>query len=107
MPIKNDFAPGFERVLFDSQTSEVSLMMRSDFRNAIDLVSFYFKLNGGWVQLGGEHQLHFLLDHFTGCRAGLFMFSTQKKGGRAWFKDFHIRALKALDGHDDPQGDLS
>lgn len=107
VPLKNDFAPGFERALFDSQTSEVSLMMRADFRNAIDLVSFYFKLNGGWVQLGGDHQLHFLLDHFCGCRAGLFMYSTQKKGGRAWFKDFRIRALKALDGHDDPQGDLS
>lgn len=36
----------------------------------------------------GEHPLHFRLDHFTGCRFGLFYFSKKTSGGMAFFSKY-------------------
>ena len=36
----------------------------------------------------GSHRLYFKLDHFMGCRYGLFAYSTAKTGGSAEFYDF-------------------
>lgn len=41
-----------------------------------------------FVALGDPHKLYFTLDHFTGCRAGLFAYSTKETGGSASFADF-------------------
>ena len=38
--------------------------------------------------LGPEKKLYFKLDHFTGARFGLFVYSTKKIGGSAVFSDF-------------------
>ena len=43
--------------------------------------------------LGGMsfvHKLYFRLDHFMGCRVGLFLYSTQKPGGSADFMNYCI-----------------
>ena len=39
-------------------------------------------------QIGTEHKLRFRLDHFTGCRFGLFVYSEKTIGGKAGFSDF-------------------
>ena len=41
--------------------------------------------NGEFVAFGDKMKLYFKLDHFTGCRAGLFVFSTKESGGEAGF----------------------
>ncbi len=43
---------------------------------------------GETVALGKYHQLVYRLDHFMGCRIGLFMYSTKQTGGSARFTDF-------------------
>ncbi len=40
------------------------------------------------IVIGKPHQLVYRLDHFMGCRVGLFMYSTQETGGTARFSDF-------------------
>lgn len=41
--------------------------------------------------VGSAHKMHFKLDHFTGNRAGLFIYSTRKAGGCASFSDFILK----------------
>jgi len=38
--------------------------------------------------LGTAHRMVFKMDHFTGCRIGLFLYSTKETGGIADFYDF-------------------
>ena len=40
------------------------------------------------IKLGPVKKLSFKLDHFTGARFGLFMYSTKETGGSAYFSDF-------------------
>ncbi len=44
--------------------------------------------NGKYRKIGTEHKLRFRLDHFTGCRFGLFVYSEKTAGGKAGFRDF-------------------
>lgn len=45
--------------------------------------------NGGaWRQVGRTQKLYFKLDHFTGCRFGLFVYATKETGGQAGFTAF-------------------
>ncbi|MBQ8314138.1 MAG: acetyl xylan esterase, partial [Lachnospiraceae bacterium] len=41
-----------------------------------------------FTKLGETHKLYFKLDHFVGCRFGLFLFSTKETGGTAEFSKF-------------------
>ena len=41
-----------------------------------------------WKQIGPWHQLYFKMDHFTGCRVGLFAYATKETGGIAEFGRF-------------------
>ena len=45
-------------------------------------------MNGKFIRIGTEHKLRFRLDHFTGCRFGLFVMSELAPGGTAAFSDF-------------------
>ena len=45
-------------------------------------------INGEYQKIGTEHKLRFRLDHFTGCRFGLFVMSEMTFGGRGGFSDF-------------------
>ncbi|MGN0401966.1 MAG: family 43 glycosylhydrolase [Acetatifactor sp.] len=76
----------------------VRLKLEVDFTNMRDTTSFYYyKKNGDkpwmgrWEKLGPEHKLRFGLDHFTGCRFGLTVYSTVETGGFARFSDFEYR----------------
>ncbi|SNU05688.1 Beta-xylosidase [Lachnospiraceae bacterium] len=46
--------------------------------------------DGRYSQIGSEHKLNFRLDHFTGCRFGLFVYSEKETGGSAGFSDFEL-----------------
>ena len=60
----------------------------ADFENMKDEAVLFYIENGERKQLGEIHKLFFTLDHFTGCRVGLFMYSTESAGGYADFSDF-------------------
>ncbi|MBP5701422.1 MAG: hypothetical protein J6W85_03125, partial [Lachnospiraceae bacterium] len=53
-----------------------------------DYAECFIYLNGEKQKTGSDHKLRFRLDHFTGCRFGLFMMSEKKEGGSAAFSDF-------------------
>lgn len=81
-------------LLWEEET--IRLKLEVDFTEMKDTVSFYyrssgFKRNNPWLRLGGEHKLYFKLDHFTGCRFGLVVYSTKEAGGQAAFGDFVYR----------------
>ena len=57
-----------------------------------DTVSFFYNMSSGHLKkIGIDHKLVFKLDHFTGARFGLFIYSTRKTGGSAVFSDFIYR----------------
>ena len=60
----------------------VTLSFDADFLNMKDEVTF---------NIGPAHKMYFKLDHFTGNRAALFMYSTKQTGGSAVFKNFILR----------------
>lgn len=66
------------------------LHARFDFTN--DTVQFILAdADAGWLEFGPPHQLVYRLDHFMGCRIGLFAYSTQEIGGSARFSGFTYR----------------
>ncbi len=71
--------------------NKIDLMVYADFTDMNDKMQMFYKEeNGKWTQAGKEHKLHFGLDHFTGARVGLCIYSTKKTGGTAVFKNFSI-----------------
>lgn len=72
--------------------SRVTLRATADFTNGRDTVSFSFRQGWFFEQAGPEHRLFFGIDHFTGCRFGLFFFSTEEPGGTAVFENFRYLA---------------
>lgn len=53
-----------------------------------DEAIFYYQKNNEWIAIGEMHPLVFRLDHFSGCRFGIFQYSTQMFGGSACFSNF-------------------
>lgn len=69
-------------------TTDLRLRMRAEFQDMRDMVGFSYDVGEGYERIGSDHKLYFRLDHFTGCRAGLFMYSTQIFGGSVKFSEF-------------------
>lgn len=71
----------------------VTVKVAADFSNDRDIAKFYYedKENGSWSQLGIDKKLYFKLDHFTGCRFGMFYYATKKTGGVADFTKFRFQ----------------
>lgn len=67
---------------------KIRLKIEVDFTNMKDEAKFYFAENFKWNNIGNTHKLAFRLDHFTGCRFGLFVYSTKEIGGKAGFSNF-------------------
>ncbi len=85
-----------ERAAIPWEEDTVRLKLEADFANMTDIVTFYyrspgFKMHNPWIKLGEGHKVYFKLDHFTGCRFGLVVFSTKEAGGQAAFSDFAYR----------------
>lgn len=70
--------------------TKVIIRMEADFTDEKDEVVASYKVSGneGYVCAGDAHKMYFYLDHFTGARFGLCMFSQEKMGGEASFYDF-------------------
>lgn len=69
----------------------VTLRAECDFAPGKDTAEFFRKTEEGFRKLGATRQLRFKLDHFVGCRFGLFLFSTKETGGTAEFSGFEYR----------------
>ncbi len=65
--------------------------MECDFKNRVDLATFYYSLDGKkWQAIGEPHHLVYDLVHFMGCRFGLFNFATKTPGGFVDFDYFRV-----------------
>ena len=79
----------YERIPIDSEC--VTLKVHTDFTDKLDEAEFYYLLDGRWKSIGIRQKQYFKMDHFTGCRFGLFLFSTKQTQGYADFMEFHYR----------------
>jgi len=66
----------------------VTLKVQTCFNDMRDEATFYYLDDTEWKKIGIKQKLYFGLDHFVGCRFGLFMYSTKKTGGEASFWHF-------------------
>lgn len=61
-----------------------------DFEESVDMVYFFYSKDGmNWKQIGKGHKLVYTLEHFMGCRIGLFSYATKEAGGYADFDYIH------------------
>ena len=86
-----DYMPGTVLDKIRLSGPVVTLCLKPSFDNMADKLDFFYQKEGRMVKVGTSHKLCFRLDHFTGCRFGLFMFSTKEVGGEAVFTDFKYR----------------
>ena len=86
IPMKPAQKPAVIKASIPIRKPVITLRMDVDFDHQTDEVQFYYQdENGEFVPLGDKMKLYFKLDHFTGCRTGLFVFSTKESGGEAGF----------------------
>jgi beta-xylosidase len=83
-----DKEPGTEFARIPIDSCRVTLKVSIDFTDGLDEANFYYQDKGEWQRLGITHKLYFKMDHFTGCRFGLFNYATKEIGGAADFSDF-------------------
>lgn len=90
-PLEKDSMPGTMAERTELAGPVARLKIRADFADIKDTIKFYY-LHGTerkrWKQIGKPHKAYFGLDHFTGCRYGLCVYSTEECGGEAVFTDF-------------------
>lgn len=86
--MEKDTGKGIERECVRAEGAKVRFRVEADFEKMKDEALFYFDDGHGWKQIGIPKKLYFKLDHFTGCRFGLFLFATKEIGGKAAFSDF-------------------
>ena len=82
------------------QNNTVTLRAVCDFSLGSDTAEFYYReeavgTDAEFAKLGDTHKLYFKLDHFVGCRFGLFLFSTKETGGVTEFSRFRYRPENA------------
>jgi beta-xylosidase len=82
-----DYMPGNEVYRIPFEENCVELKIHADFTDMRDTAEFFYRRNGKWVK-AGEQKLYFKLDHFMGCRYGMFLYSTRETGGEAVFWNF-------------------
>lgn len=72
------------------ESAQVQLRVEAEFDQMADQAVFYCREPGEetWTRLGPAHKLYFKLEHFTGCRFGLFAYATRETGGTAVFSNF-------------------
>ena len=94
IPLERPVVTLYAGVCFDSATVQRSENL-SHIPHADDTVSFFYVSKSEHPEqvkkLGSDHKLEFKLDHFTGARFGLFIYSTKEIGGNARFSDFIYR----------------
>ena len=94
---RHDKAPGEELAAVRLSGNTLRLGAEADFTYRRDLANlYYYGEDGRQMPIGPRVHLEYRLDHFTGARFGLFVFSTKQAGGAAAFSDFTYN--KKLDG---------
>lgn len=78
----------YEKVKISSPV--VILRCCLDFEDKKDEARFFYRDGDTWRPLGISQKMYFKMDHFTGCRFGLFLYSTEKTGGVADFMKFRF-----------------
>ena len=68
----------------------ITLAISAEFGKKEELLHFYYvdEATKQLVEIGKPHKMVYRLDHFTGYRFGLFVYSTKSVGGSAIFKKF-------------------
>ena len=90
---RHDDEPFDEMECIRIEDSVVRLQSHVEFRDDTAEFSYYEKISDtSPKKLGITHKLQFKLDHFTGARFGLFVYSTKSFGGSASFSDFKYQA---------------
>ncbi|MFC0470160.1 glycoside hydrolase 43 family protein [Halalkalibacter kiskunsagensis] len=73
-----------ESIRYENQ--QIYLKIDFHFEESKDIATFYYSEDGvSWHQIGQPLHLKYTLDHFMGCRIGLFNYATKEIGG---FVDF-------------------
>lgn len=87
MPTDNEEASVLQAMNIDEQPVRLALEFTSD--DTVEAVAglYYDETRRQWHSLG-THRLYWKLDHFTGCRAGVFMYGSTPSHGYADFSDF-------------------
>lgn len=70
------------------ENGTVTLKARCEFGHGKEFCEFWYLSDNEWKQLGTKHHVRFDLRHFTGCRFGLYNYSTKQFGGEAKFSHF-------------------
>ena len=83
-----DYMPGSVMEKIRLEESKVRIRLNVNFEDMEDIAEFYYQNKKRWKRVGEPHKLVFRLDHFTGCRFGLFNFATKEIGGEAIFTEF-------------------
>ena len=76
------------RIPWHEKTARLRAEVRFDGMKGI--VCFFYLSAEKWEPLGPAHEMIFLLDHFTGCRFGLFLYAARETGGSAAFRRFRF-----------------
>ncbi|MBR5040085.1 MAG: family 43 glycosylhydrolase [Clostridiales bacterium] len=74
----------------EANESIFRLRIETNFADEKDEAVCFVEEDNAWKKIGGTHKLRFRLDHFTGARFGLFLYSTKESGGKAGFSDFRL-----------------
>lgn len=86
-----DVLPGTISEKIRLKDDKVTLCLKANFENMADKVDFFYLGDGKFMKVGEAHKLEYRLDHFTGARFGLFIYSTKMSKGEAVFTDFVYR----------------
>lgn len=83
--------PAVEYERIPAASGCITLKVHTDFTDKLDEAAFYYLAGDEWKEIGIRQKQYFKMDHFTGCRFGLFLFSTKETGGYADFMKFRYR----------------
>ncbi|WP_145048741.1 glycoside hydrolase 43 family protein [Paenibacillus xylanexedens] len=88
-----DEEPATEHARIPVDGPLITLQATGNFVDNQDECSFGYWDGTAWKSLGITHRMFYKLDHFMGCRIGLFLYSTRMIGGSADFSNFnyHIK----------------
>lgn len=83
-----DYEEGEEHEAVRMSGALARLRVEADFMQMKDEVRFFYHDGEKFIQIGIDHKLYFKVDHFAGCRFGLFCFASKQTGGKACFRHF-------------------
>ena len=84
--------PDSHEVVSGSEIVTVKVVL--SFEDQTDTADFYYLKDNEWIKIGISHKLVYKMDHFVGCRFGLFHYATKEIGGIAEFYDFIYNDLE-------------